>query len=135
MANYNSIQQALDTALQTIADLPTFYSENQIFPVQSGTSWCTATFATSPPKLMGIGNNPPLQLMGNYIVNLFSPVNQGYATQAALADEIINMFNPGALFTLNDVLVYVDLSYKSASTRYEKASFQTTIMVKWHSFV
>lgn len=135
MADYTSIQQALDTALQTITDLPTFYEENTIFQVQSGTSWATTTFVASQPKLMGIGANPPQQLIGTYVINLFSPVNQGYETQSALADEIINLFYPGALFSQNDAQVYIDFAYKGPSTRYEKAQFQTTIMVKWHAFM
>ena len=129
-----NIQLALDTQLQTVAGLPTFYQENQAATSQNINAFCRSTLAAAKSTIIGSGINPVVQQTGLYQVDLFYPVGYGYSAARNMADAVIAAFPPGFILLSDGVTQLTILtawSQGGVATRNDSAFWQIPIRIEW----
>ena len=126
------IQQTLDAQLQTVPGLPILYEEN-IFAQQTGTTpFCRSTLLPAKSTLESIGtNNPVVKQTGLYQIDLFYPVEYGYAAQAQMIDAVVNVFPPGKLTLQGGQQLIIFTAWSQPGHNDQSAFLQKPILVEW----
>ena len=125
------IQATLDKQLKTIVDLPTFYSEN-FFAQQNGKSvFCRSTLAPAKSVIISMGTKKVVEQTGLYQVDLFHPVDFGYAPGRILADKVINAFLPGFLTLSSGDQLIIHTAWSQPAMNDQSAFLMIPVLVEW----
>jgi hypothetical protein len=111
MQNFTQIQQAFDTKLLTVPGITasnvTIYTENEVLnflkqPDISGLIGIRTTLVPTKTIVETMGVGSYVSVNGFYAVDVFGPVNKGYATVSTMADAILATFAHGQQLNLVD---------------------------------
>lgn len=126
--SFTSIQTILDTQLQTVSGLPTFYPENTLHEPKTGVAYSRATL--SPAETERLSNQKVL-LNGLYLIDLFYPANKGSATAGTMGDAVLAVFERGVVLTDNTTTVHITRSWREVS-QIQNQFYQIQIVVRWN---
>jgi hypothetical protein len=133
--NTANVQSALDTQLQTVVGLPTFFEENQAASAQNITPYCRSTLAPAKSNIIGIGNPVMVEESGLYQIDLFYPTAYGFTPARTMAEAIRNAFPPASFLLLPDLVnkLIVLSAWSLPGTNYNNTSafWQFPVRVEW----
>lgn len=125
------IQNALDTQLQTVANLPGFFAENQYVPQSGVTPFCRSTLGPAKSIIEGIGVPRIILQQGLYAVDLFYPIDYGYSAGRTMADAVINAFQPGFLSLADGNKLIILTAWSQPSHNDANSFLQYPVRVEW----
>jgi hypothetical protein len=124
---YSSVQAALDSRLSTmVSDIPIAW-ENTKFNPTVGTAYLRPTLLSSPSdniNLSGLQQNP-----GIYQIDLFFPVDVGWADMLEKLDQIYNHFK-NSILTHGGVNVVIQ-QISRTPTRRDGVWFSTSVNINF----
>jgi hypothetical protein len=127
------IQNALDTQLQTVADLPSFTVENERTEAQNVRPYCRSTLAPSKSTVSSLGARPIIEQAGLYQIDLFYPVAYGFTDARTMADKVINAFPPSFLTLADGNNLIIITAWSQAGVGYsnDNCFWQIPVRVEW----
>jgi hypothetical protein len=130
--SYKSIQNLLDTYLQTLAGLPTLQLENTRNIGQTGVPFSRATLLPARATQLTVGTTGRDLRTGLYQVDLFYPLDAGTGAVNEMADSIISLFGRGT--TLSDVTatVHVSVAWRETGRRIDPF-YCVPVVIQWSS--
>jgi len=130
-ASTTDIQTTLDTQLQTVTSLPTFYAENSL-TVQSGANtFCRSTLGPAKSTILSLGGHKVIEQTGLYQVDIFTPVDYGYSQGRTIADDVINAFPPVPLTLASGDQLIILSAWSQPSSNDQSAFLMVPVLVQW----
>lgn len=118
MTIYENIRKALQDQAATADDFPAAnlraYENSKFTPPAStsGTAWVAMALKPIEDKPFSVGGDQKLH-RGMFLVNVFTPFNEGPAACEVLVDKIRSVFDPSGRVPADDGLViYLDYSQR-----------------------
>lgn len=130
----STIHQVLNDHLQSMGGLPALQLENTRNVGKTGVPFCRATLITSRPSTLTVGTTGQDILRGLYQIDLFFPQDTGVSDVNALADQIIEHFPRGLMFSADGTALHVNTTYRETGRRVD-AFYQAPVVVAWTCIV
>ena len=128
-----TIRQILDTHLNTVPSLPTFFEENQI-PTSKNQPFVQSYLRPAPTTVATIGAVGWDYVQGIYQVNVYYPGGVGFATGTTMADTITSYFTRRQL-TSGSTTITLLTSWSGTPSRIDGGSmFMIPVMVNWFMY-
>ncbi len=123
MSTFNDIQNALNTKLNSVSNIPTVYWPNTQNEPAQGTSWIRPTLMPATSELYTLNNENMHK--GIYQIDIFTPLKKGSYDTIAIADSIRDAFNRASLVA-NTTTVFIQNISISSSQKVESW---------WHCYI
>lgn len=129
--SFYTIHDALDKRLKLVPNLPTLQEENTQINLGSGTkSWSRSTFIPNPTMRTSLGLNGLDELNGIYQIDLFYPINSGYAIVEQMSEQVQTYFQVGDIINGIRVINCYPVNSYQIITNY----YSIPIIVEWSYF-
>lgn len=131
----NDIRVALENHLATTSPaLPSVAWPNVPFKPTHGTAYLRAQFIPVTRRPVVVGPSPEQRYSGLFMVDVYTPDDNGAAAGMAYADQIMTRFNGSDAVTTTNVVVR--LEYSEAKMPLHEAPFYVIpVEIGWYSFV
>jgi hypothetical protein len=124
-----AIHRALAAKLESLGKAVSW--ENVPF-TPNGSAWLREKFAPDRTAQTTLGSNGHNRLPGIYMIDVFTPVGQGWKDAEDLAETVMAAFPRGAVLTDSGVQVRVERSYRTAA-RQEPKWFHVPVTVEFRA--
>lgn len=94
--SYASVHSDLDDQLATVDDLPVLQVENSRATTTVTEPYCRSTLLPRQAVVQTVGTGCWTERAGLYQVDLCYPLNSGYDTALAMADDVVAAFPSGS---------------------------------------
>lgn len=135
MTKLNDIRVALENHLATTTpSLPSIAWPNVEFTPTTGTTYLRAAFIPITRRPVTAGPTPEQRHNGLFMVNIYTPENQGAAAGMAYADQIMARFNGSDSVVSGDVIVRFEYS-EAKRPLHEQPFYVIPVEIGWYSYV
>lgn len=125
------IQITLDNQLVTAVGLPKFYSENSR-PAQAGKiPFCRSTLGQAKSTILSLGSLKVVEQTGLYQIDIFTPVDYGFAAGRTIADAVMNVFKPGFLTLASGDNLIIHTAWSQPALNDQAAFLMIPVLVEW----
>lgn len=135
MTKLNAIRVALENRLATSTPaLPAISWPNVPFTPASGTPYIRARFIPVTRRPVTAGPLPEQRHTGLFMVNVYTPEDQGAAAGMAYAEQIMTRFDGSSAIITADVIVRVEYS-EAKLPLHEPPFYVIPVEISWYSYV
>lgn len=134
--SYTVINDELNAQLTNVSNIPTFTTEN----ISKRRTNALEAFATA--KLVPVNNQPfgsgtvfVREVSGNYRIDLFYPADTGTIDANDDADNIVDFFRPGTIFTASNINIHIRTSQRDEGFVEDGKWFRVPVFVDWFAYV
>ncbi len=93
MANINTVRQTFETYIKDKWSITEVAWDNVPFTAPEGCSWIRPALVIDDTANVNIGslNNPRTRHQGQYVIQVFSPLNEGSGENTVVVDKLIKL--------------------------------------------
>lgn len=134
MTKLNDIRVALESHLAaTTPALPAIAWPNVPFTPTTGVSYLRARFVPVTRRPVVAGPDPEQRHTGLFMVNIYTPEDQGAEAGADLADRLLARFNGSDAIVTPDVIVRLEYS-EAKMPLHEPPFYVIPVEISWYSY-
>lgn len=134
MTNLNNIRTALENHLATTSPaLPDIAWPNVPYTPTQGVSYLRATFMPVTRRPVTAGPTPEQRRTGLFMVNIYTPEDQGALAGTQIAERIEERFNGSSAIIVSSTIVRIEYS-EAKLPLHEPPFYVIPVEISWYSY-